>query len=767
MAKDEDPEAPGSRLGILIGLLVAELAATAAFGRVYQGREVTLKLCLVAMIATAIAGLLLRQNIILSTFASIAGLLLTIGLIVFPDTTHFLLPTMRTLRAARLALGQVGRDANVTVAPAIPLRSLMLAGVTAVWTAAFAAHSLAFRARSPLLALTPLAALLAFAGVVVDDGARPGYVLLFMLGALILLFGDAMRRLGQWGPITSWRGRRRFAARTGTAARGAWRVALGTLGVALFVPWLLPGLGAQPVLNLGDNGSKAFSLNPIDDIRPRLIQNPHELAFTVRTSHPTYWRTNTLDTFDGTTWRASNKTFSDAVPIPDDGQIAPPSNAPLATQGDKVFLNQQIQFANLTQPWLPLAPNPIALTISDGSPKYDPQSGTVTLGADYTHDGTDLSATSELIVPTAAELAAIPNIAAPNDPYTELPKDLPPQIRTIAHDMTAGAITPYAKIMVMQQTLKGWIYDQHVKPDISNDALLRFLLQTHRGYCQQYAGAMAVMLRALGYPTRVAVGFTSGQYDPKANLWRVTGADAHTWVEVRFPGYGWLAFDPTPTKANVSISRYDAPSPLNITYITGQPPVTGGKGSTDGTANTCVANPKNCDPRTRGDLFLGQPGGRDLTPSNLPTFHPTPHRRPIGFTALGIVALLVLIGLPLFKVSRRRWARRRGHRGGGRVLAEYTAVLDAAADVGFGRRPWETPEEYRARLVASVPFSDGDFDALTLLAERAAYAGGAMAKDDEAEAVERSRRAAREIRRAAGPIRSLTGAYRMGRPVHD
>jgi formylmethanofuran:tetrahydromethanopterin formyltransferase len=101
------------------------------------------------------------------------------------------------------------------------------------------------------------------------------------------------------------------------------------------------------------------------------------------------------------------------------------------------------------------------------------------------------------------------------------------------------------------------------------------------------------------------------------------------------------------------------------------------------------------------------------------------------------------------------------------VLAEYTAVLDTAADVGFGRRPWETLEEYRERLAASVPFSNGDFDTLTTLAQRAAYAGGAMAPGDEAEAVERARQAQREIRRAAGPMRSLAGAYRLGRPVHD
>jgi hypothetical protein len=70
--------------------------------------------------------------------------------------------------------------------------------------------------------------------------------------------------------------------------------------------------------------------------------------------------------------------------------------------------------------------------------------------------------------------------------------------------------------------------------------------RTHAGYCQHFAGAMALMLRYLGVPARVAVGFSSGIYDAKNGVWRVTDHDAHAWVEVWFRGYGWLPFDPTP-----------------------------------------------------------------------------------------------------------------------------------------------------------------------------------------------------------------------------
>jgi len=77
-----------------------------------------------------------------------------------------------------------------------------------------------------------------------------------------------------------------------------------------------------------------------------------------------------------------------------------------------------------------------------------------------------------------------------------------------------------------------------------------FINESHLGYCQHYAGAMALMLRLLGIPARVAAGFVPGHY--RDGTWTVTDHDAHTWVEVWFPHYGWLAFDPTPGRGRLS-----------------------------------------------------------------------------------------------------------------------------------------------------------------------------------------------------------------------
>jgi hypothetical protein len=90
--------------------------------------------------------------------------------------------------------------------------------------------------------------------------------------------------------------------------------------------------------------------------------------------------------------------------------------------------------------------------------------------------------------------------------------------------------------------------------------LAAFVVRTHSGYCQHFAGAMALMLRYLGIPARVAAGFTTGTYDKARGEWVVTDHDAHTWVEAWFPRYGWLPFDPTPGRGTLPGS-YTASSP--------------------------------------------------------------------------------------------------------------------------------------------------------------------------------------------------------------
>jgi len=133
-----------------------------------------------------------------------------------------------------------------------------------------------------------------------------------------------------------------------------------------------------------------------------------------------------------------------------------------------------------------------------------------------------------------------------------------------ALQVAGGARSPYAAAVALEQWFRfggGFVYDQHPpKPPPGVPALEDFVARTQRGYCQHFAGAMALMLRYLGIPSRVAVGFASGRYDAKSGEWVVSDRDAHMWVEVWFRGWGWLPFDPTPSRGGLA-GRYSASSP--------------------------------------------------------------------------------------------------------------------------------------------------------------------------------------------------------------
>jgi hypothetical protein len=135
------------------------------------------------------------------------------------------------------------------------------------------------------------------------------------------------------------------------------------------------------------------------------------------------------------------------------------------------------------------------------------------------------------------------------------------QIRTLAENAEAGAsvtrhLPLYRRAVAVAgaartqfRTGGGFTYTES-PPRLRSGAppLVDFVERTKAGYCQHFAGAMALMLRYLGIPARVAVGFTAGDFDAEARKWTVTDHDAHAWVEVWFEGWGWLPFDPTPTR---------------------------------------------------------------------------------------------------------------------------------------------------------------------------------------------------------------------------
>ena len=129
------------------------------------------------------------------------------------------------------------------------------------------------------------------------------------------------------------------------------------------------------------------------------------------------------------------------------------------------------------------------------------------------------------------------------------------------------AKNPYAAAVAIEAWFRsagGFVYDEQPPRAGAAAPLVHFVTTSKRGYCQHFSGAMALMLRYLGIPARVAAGFSSGVYDEERKQWTVYDRDAHTWVEVWFNGYGWLPFDPTPGRGTLggpyttSSTRFDA-----------------------------------------------------------------------------------------------------------------------------------------------------------------------------------------------------------------
>jgi protein-glutamine gamma-glutamyltransferase len=125
-----------------------------------------------------------------------------------------------------------------------------------------------------------------------------------------------------------------------------------------------------------------------------------------------------------------------------------------------------------------------------------------------------------------------------------------------ASGVTSAAESPYEAAVLLETWFReagGFVYDEQPPAPLGGTPpLVDFVIDTKRGYCQHYAGGMALMLRLLGIPARVAVGFTSGTYDSDDQEWVVSDTNAHAWVEVWFPRYGWIPFDPTPGRGQLA-----------------------------------------------------------------------------------------------------------------------------------------------------------------------------------------------------------------------
>jgi transglutaminase-like putative cysteine protease len=766
MAHPTGTTARVQRLTALVAIVLVAVAVGFAFGRVFVGHHATYKLLAVGVASAIVAWLFERRSLLLATIVSAALLIVAIGILVFPSTTWFGAPTLETLRQMGHAAAQVGEEARIQISPAPANDSLMLAAITAVWAAVFSCFALAFRAGSPLLALVPPVALVAFADSVLEDLIKPFYGVLFLVAALAVVFADSIRRIHGWGPVWSPPGARNRLLPS--AGRGARRIGAGAVVLAALAPIFVPGFGSKAVIDLSQvNSDNRVHVSPLVTIGALLNQSEPVEIVQVQANRPAYWRMVGLDQLDPNGgWNATpeqGKTAEPGVPL---------SQGASGTSGTEVDATFTVE-NDLAFTTLPIPYQPSELVSADESVSWFAGSQSMSV-AEWPDADSTYAVKSFYPTPSARELRAGGASRTEYAADTRLP-DVPEidQIMQLAQDWTKGASSDFDKVIAIQDHLRTFPYDQTAQYADSFQGLLSFLQDPapvgQHGFCEQFASAMAVMLRTLHIPARVATGFTAGA--PMGNgTYRVTTEELHAWVEVPFSGYGWLPFEPTPGQNTVN--------PATSTYINsssascsgpncnvGPSPGDNGKKhhQRDPAAAACRENPRGfCkDTGLNDNDRVTQTG---TTGRNGRAGAPPPDTSRMTLTMLvlwtSVIAALILAAIPLARWLRRRRALAHAREPRELILATYDVFSERAADLGLGRGRGETPSEYRRRIEATDLLTDGHMERLTGTVVRAAYSTRPVSQDDALDATADADHVIRDLRRSTSLRRRIVGIYR-------
>lgn len=414
--------------------------------------------------------------------------------------------------------------------------------------------------RSARVALACAAMLTAYAaGIRIDD--RLGLWLGIALLGLVLGSGAITRADRLRTPRTA----RRVATRIGVVVAAA----LAVLAVLVTVPipdgpaqltlpsWLQdyrptpsdgrlvaadgsPLLGGASITDRAGNGTGGYpGFSPTMDTSLRGALG-EEVVLRVRAPFPDFWRGQTFSNFDGRSWTVDAEPGQrsdgpDHTIEPADGDV-PSANSDqfIQTFYAEVNLPNIVFAASRAERVLLEAP---LWARPDGALRAE-----VVLPA-----GSAYTVVSQRSGTTSEGLRAEGTIASEVTPTAFLQLPSTTTARTIALAQQLAAATTYDTILAIQAWLAQNVeYDLFAPvPPEGADAVDHFLFESREGFCEQIATATAIMLRSLGVPARIATGYVPSDRDEIAGVWVSRASDAHAWVEVRFPSFGWVAFDPT------------------------------------------------------------------------------------------------------------------------------------------------------------------------------------------------------------------------------
>ncbi|MGK5532306.1 transglutaminase TgpA family protein [Streptomyces sp. URMC 129] len=746
------------RIRIACAAWLATLAAAGAMLPLIDGGEWLLRAGLL-LTAQSAAGMLTRRRGVPAAVSVGAQLLVSLLLLTLACAREYaaagLLPGPAVFDRFGRLITAGAEDIGNYPAPAPATDGIMLLVFGGVLLIGLLVDLLAVTLRSAAAAGLPLLALYSVAaGVARDDGGWP-YFMIAAAGFLVLLLAEGRDRLGTWGRFFAGPGHGRqmtphdHGRAAGPRTRAGRRIGALTLGVAVLAPSLLPSLGGGLFDLDGEDGSgpggsaSVTSVNPVVALQDQLNRprNQRLLAYRTDSTQPSemYLRLVALDEFDGEEWRSSgwHEPAPPAPPWPVFGltSAVPRTGATTVIEAEETY----------RQPSLPV-PYPAQSIGTDGDWLFDRGSQTLVAGDDEeSTQGRTYEVEHLLVAPTAEQLANAPAPAPEiQEYYTQVPDDLPPEVRDTALDVTAGAANDYERGVALQTWFTrdgGFRYDTAVQSGSGTEAIVRFL-QDREGFCVHFAFTMAAMARALGIPAQVAVGFTPGVRQADGS-YEVGTHNAHAWPELYFEGVGWVRFEPTPGQGSQPpYTRPEAPAPGPDDPEETPEPEPSPSQTAPGPATSA---PDPCDTQPGGEC-----GDRPRTPEDAHDEAGWPVW-PVMWTGGGLLAACLAAG-PLLWRSRVRARRLLPDAG---PLPAWRELLDSAWDHGITPLAWETPRQAAERVVRVAGLTGAPAEAVARVA---------LAVEEELYAphgARPERRLAHDVRTARAGLRA--GAGRLAR----
>lgn len=562
----------------------ATLLASAPLSTVYEKWtwSVDVLLVVAAICGAALGTRALRAPIWAQSLAMLGALVIMSTWLFGADALAGTIPTLGTLRHFADLLNSAGHDITDFAVPVPDRDGLLFLTTVSVGLVAIAVDLVSVGLRRPALAGFPMLAMYWIPVLVHTDSIS---LLPFMVGAagfLWLLVTDNVDRVRRFGRRFTGEGRDVDVWEPSPLAAAGRRLAAVGVLIAVLLPLAVPGMtngllarfgtdGGGPGIGPG-NGSASGEVNLFSALAGNLNQDPSKqtdmVKLTTNDPNPYYLRFGIAD-------RLTTSGFATHDPsggTPATGDLPNPTiNAPGVTQHR---YTATVQILSLNMQLLPIYSQPEKITKLDGLWFYEKNSSVVysaresSSNKQYTFDylHTDFNAAA---LNSAKPLPDSDEIQIQN---TKLPEDDPLVQQKVA-ELTQGKTTPYEKVRALYDyfsTANQFVYALSTASGTARSDIDNFLTKK-QGYCEQYASALAWMVRAAHIPARVAFGFTrGGNRDVNHNTWTLTNFNLHAWTEVYFAGFGWVPFDATPAGSIAGSSPQQwAPDPNAVTSPSG------------------------------------------------------------------------------------------------------------------------------------------------------------------------------------------------------